>query len=100
MIKGVNKQFIEVSDTGSRYFERALLVVRPEFTSLPYESLKGEAKRTLDKMGEPEKVRRENAKNQNRAAAMKRRRLLRLLYTLLICAVGITIGIIISKAFM
>ena len=45
MIKGVNKQFIEVNDTGSRYFERALLVIRPEFNSVPYEKLKGEAKK-------------------------------------------------------
>lgn len=28
MIKGVNRQIIEVSDTGSAYFERALLIVR------------------------------------------------------------------------
>lgn len=29
MIKGVNKQVIEVVDTGSRYFERAILIVNP-----------------------------------------------------------------------
>ena len=29
MIKGVNRQIIEVMDTGNQYFERALLVVRP-----------------------------------------------------------------------
>ena len=29
MIKGVNRQIIEVLDTGNEYFERALLVVRP-----------------------------------------------------------------------
>lgn len=29
MIKGVNRQIIEVMDTGNPYFERALLVVRP-----------------------------------------------------------------------
>lgn len=28
MIKGVNRQIIEVMDTGNPYFERALLVVR------------------------------------------------------------------------
>jgi len=28
MIKGINRQIIEVSDTGNPYFERALLVVR------------------------------------------------------------------------
>lgn len=32
MIKGVNRQIIEVMDTGNQYFERALLVVRPGYT--------------------------------------------------------------------
>lgn len=30
MIKGVNRQIIEISETGNAYFERALLVVRPQ----------------------------------------------------------------------
>ncbi len=30
MIKGVNRQMIEVTHTGSPYFERAFLVVRPQ----------------------------------------------------------------------
>lgn len=30
MLKGVNKQVIEVVDTGSKYFERALLIVNPK----------------------------------------------------------------------
>lgn len=29
MIKGVNRQMIEILDTGNPYFERALLVVQP-----------------------------------------------------------------------
>ena len=29
MLKGINKQVIEVTDTGSKYFERALLIVNP-----------------------------------------------------------------------
>ena len=30
MVKGVNKQVIEVLETGSKYFERALLIVNPK----------------------------------------------------------------------
>lgn len=30
MVKGVNKQVIEVIDTGSRFFERAILIVNPK----------------------------------------------------------------------
>lgn len=93
MIKGVNKQFIEVSDTGSRYFERALLVVRPEFSSVPYERLRGEAKKAIGRMGEPETARRAQAKNLSRAAILRRRRILRLTAAVLICAVGVILGI-------
>ena len=32
MVKGVNRQVVEINDTGSVYFERILLVVRPERT--------------------------------------------------------------------
>lgn len=31
MIKGINRQVIEVTETGNPYFERALLVVRPSY---------------------------------------------------------------------
>ena len=30
MIRGVNRQIIEVNDTQNRYFERAILFVRPD----------------------------------------------------------------------
>lgn len=97
MIKGVNKQFIEVNDTGSRYFERALLVIRPEFTSLPYEKLKGEAKRAIGRMGEPESARRVQARNLSRMAMLRRRRLFRLIASVTICAVGIILGAVLSS---
>lgn len=99
MIKGVNKQFIEVSDTGSRYFERALLVIRPEFTSIPYERLKVEAKKAITRMGEPESARRIQARNLSRISVIRRRRILRLIASLLICAAGVTLGILLSSLF-
>ena len=39
MIKGVNRQIIEVSDTGNRSFERAILFVRPESQKVDRETL-------------------------------------------------------------
>jgi len=39
MIKGVNRQMIEVTHTGSPYFERAFLVVRAGSEQPPEESL-------------------------------------------------------------
>ena len=33
MIKGINRQIIEINQTGSLYYEKALLIVKPEFSS-------------------------------------------------------------------
>ncbi|HCC35562.1 MAG TPA: hypothetical protein DEQ02_08005 [Ruminococcaceae bacterium] len=53
MIKGVNKQIIEISQTGSRYFERALLFVRPEYIGADSARLKDEAHRIIEGLGAP-----------------------------------------------
>lgn len=53
MLRGVNKQIIEVKDTGSRYFEKALLFVRPEFAELGPGQLEQEANRYLATVGRP-----------------------------------------------
>ena len=47
MIKGVNRQMIEVTDTGNPYFERALLVVRAECMEQPEVRLHEEAHKIL-----------------------------------------------------
>ena len=47
MIKGINRQMIEVTDTGSDYFERALLVVRPACSACEDERLREEARRLM-----------------------------------------------------
>ena len=39
MVKGVNKQIIEISDTGNQSFERAILFVRPDSQRLDSETL-------------------------------------------------------------
>jgi len=96
MIKGVNRQFIEVCDTGSKYFERALLVVRPEFTVSSQEKLKSEAKRMLSEM-EPESFRKEQHGKLRRAALIKRRRKMRLLTLIFMCALSLAAGLIISR---
>lgn len=47
MIKGINRQIIEVIDTGNPYFERALLVVRPGFSDVEPGRLHEEAQRVV-----------------------------------------------------
>ena len=51
MIKGVNRQIIEVTDTGNEYFERALLVVRPRFADSSPGRLHDEAQRFVRNAG-------------------------------------------------
>lgn len=56
MIKGINRQVIEVLDTGNIYYERALLVVRPEFAAAQREVLEKEARHMLGKMRAPSAI--------------------------------------------
>ncbi len=51
VIKGVNRQIIEVTDTGNEYFERALLVVRPNCVDAEAVRLREEAQRMLRNAG-------------------------------------------------
>ena len=47
MLRGTNKSIIEISETENKYFERALLFVKPEFVSLSPERLNRETKRMI-----------------------------------------------------
>lgn len=53
MIKGINRQMIEVNQTGSIYYEKAFLIVKPEFSSAQQQILEKEALRLLKKMDAP-----------------------------------------------
>lgn len=48
MIKGINRHMIEIADTGSPYFERALLVVQPQFDTVDETALHAAAKNLLE----------------------------------------------------
>ena len=50
MIKGISHQIIEVTDTNNKYYERALLVLRPEYASISREVLEKEAVKLLKNM--------------------------------------------------
>ncbi len=53
MIKGINHSIIEVSDTGSEYYERAILLIKPEYASVQRSILEKEAKTILRDMDAP-----------------------------------------------
>lgn len=48
MIKGVNKVIIEVNETDNKFFEKAILYIRPEYCNDSEERLKSRAKQYLD----------------------------------------------------
>lgn len=47
MVRGTNKVIIEINDTGSPYFERAVLYLKDSPATLPRRSLEGETARFL-----------------------------------------------------
>ena len=49
MIKGVSRQIIELKDTGSLYYEKAWLVVKPQYASAQESLLLEEARKMLRK---------------------------------------------------
>ena len=52
MLKGVNRQIIEINDTGNRYFERVLLFVTPGRSDLPENELQAQARHYVSTLGE------------------------------------------------
>ena len=53
MIKGISRRIIEVQETGSLYYERAYLVVKPEYDSAERQILEEEAKKILRDLDAP-----------------------------------------------
>ena len=53
MIKGINHKIIEITDTESIYYQRAWLMVRPEYEEVEETVLRKEAKKLLSQVGTP-----------------------------------------------
>ncbi len=53
MIKGTNQQIIEILETGSIYYERAILMVRPQYYNVSKSLLNQEAKSLVQNMQAP-----------------------------------------------
>ncbi|MBQ0098773.1 MAG: hypothetical protein KBS62_07595 [Oscillospiraceae bacterium] len=47
MIRGINHQVIEITSIDNKYYERALLVLRPEYSSVHRDLLEHEARKML-----------------------------------------------------
>ncbi len=82
MLKGVNRQIVEINNPENEYFEKAILYVRAEKAFLPKKDLIGEADSYLSSL--------EKRNTDRKAAAM---RILTVVFTAvaLICAAALAI---------
>lgn len=71
MIKGVNRQVVELNDTGNEYFEKAILFVKPEYSGLGEGKLHERAQTIMKSAGNPPKCKAEDKPGQRLAAWLK-----------------------------
>lgn len=86
MLKGVNRQVIEIGAADSPYFERALLVLRPDCTDPDAAHLAEEARRMLSAVGGY------TALDKNR----RRARTMRLVWSVVGLGTGLALGFLIA----
>ncbi len=89
MIKGVNKQVLEINETQNGYFEKAIFFVKPEYCGMSEGKLRESAKKEVESAGKP-------PKRKAHLHSDKVKIFLALTGTL---AVGILIGVISSMGF-
>ena len=53
MLKGVNKQVLEISESENGYFEKAIFFVKPEYSGFSEGKLRENARRELNSAGLP-----------------------------------------------
>ena len=53
MIKGVNKQVLEICETQNGFFEKAIFFVKPEYSGMGEGRLKESAKKEIENAGKP-----------------------------------------------
>ncbi|MBQ3086172.1 MAG: hypothetical protein IJC45_02435 [Clostridia bacterium] len=65
MLKGVNRQVVEVSQTDSVYFEKILFFVKPEYYGLGEAKLREKANAAMQNAVKPPQVKKENRRKKN-----------------------------------
>ena len=89
MLRGINRSIIEINETENRYFEKALLFVKPEFINLPPERLNREARKMIGSLIFSPMGLTSHTSARKRAAKRRRKKLLLLVGFLVI--IGFTI---------
>lgn len=64
MVKGVNRQVLEIHETGCEYFEKALFFVRPEYSAEKESKLKGSAMKSIRNSAGVPKTRKQKIKSR------------------------------------
>jgi hypothetical protein len=64
MVKGVNRQVLEIHEVGSEYFEKALFFVKPEFSMENEGKLKSKAILSAQKVSSLPKTRSQKVKSR------------------------------------
>ena len=64
MVKGVNRQVLEIHETGCDYFEKALFFVRPEFSQESDSKLKSKALNSIHNSTGIPKTRKQKIKSK------------------------------------
>ena len=83
MIKGVNKQVLEINETQNGFFEKAIFFVKPEYCGMGEGRLRESAKKEMENAGKPP-VRNYRPKNE---------RIKNMLIFTAIFVVGVIVGV-------
>lgn len=86
LIKGVNKQVLEITETQNSFFEKAIFFVKPEYMGLSEGKLREYAKHELETTGRPPKKGIQHGRRPVKAAVISAAAL----------AAGIVLGLIIA----
>lgn len=89
MIKGVNKQVLEINETQNSYFEKAIFFVKPEYSGMSEGKLRESAKKEVETTCKP----------PIRKSTFYTNRFKGFLIPLLALGVGIIIGVVASTGF-
>ncbi len=93
MLRGVNKQIIEINSTDNCYFEKAILFVRPEFAEASEIKLRDKANEFLkDIESEKQLITNFQLKKQKRKLKLNKKIICSIIVTVAI--VGVSLGVI------
>ncbi|MGI6269849.1 MAG: hypothetical protein ACOYKJ_04860 [Candidatus Howiella sp.] len=76
MLRGVNRSIVEVAGSGSRYFEKAILFVRPECAGFSAGRLEAGAREYLESLESGGGLPLPRPRESRRTVALRRRRIL------------------------